>query len=170
MKKHLLLILLFLGICLAPGRTQESPMRPSIEVFTVDFSQQARPPKLLILPNFCWDYENHQVFFARDSALTVQFNLLRKDRGSYLLKVTDRGSTIRMSMAEKNRHGVFCPVTIRMNDQIVVESVNVDWLADTTSSYDVTPSIQTGLNTILFTLAPGTLTRYEIGKIQLLAK
>jgi len=140
------------------------------KIWEVDFSSEQPHPGIVVAARYCFSFQEHQVFYARDSSLLITFSLDKKEGAGYLLKITDRGSMNRMAMADKERYGLFSPLTIRINGSLAAGYVDINWLTDTSSAYDIGSFLKQGENTIEFTLAAGTLTRYEIARVELLSK
>lgn len=158
--------LVFILLWLLPGSLPAAEEK----IWAIEFSSKQPPPGISVETRYCFSFEDHQVLYARDSSLLITFSFYKKEGVGYLLKVIDRGSMNRMAMAKKDRYGIFSPMTIRVNDSLATGYVDVNWLEDTSSAYDIGSFLKQGENSIAFTLAAGSMTRYEIAKVELIVK
>lgn len=162
MKKYLLclLMVLFLAFFTLPSHADT--------LWEADFSTFTPPANVSVFTSYCWDMGNHLVLYSRDSYITMTFNLPEGNYSNYKFLLTDRGTVITMAMAEQYASGIYSPYTITVNKSTVAEDVDVIWLQDKTTTYNIGNYLKPGKNTITLTLNTGSNTRYEIRKIQLL--
>jgi len=132
-----------------------------------DFSSFTPPAGGSVTSQYTWDVGDHLVLYSRDSTLTMVFNLPDGNYSNYNLQLTDRGTVINMAMAEQYTAGVYSPYTLMVNNFTMAQDVDVMWLQDKTTTYNVGQYLKPGKNQIILTLNPGTNTRYEIRKLLL---
>lgn len=138
-------------------------------IWTVDFAINNPPADISVSYQYCWDIGNHLEFYSPDSLLTLTFNLKNKDYISYKLKVTDRGTNIRMAKAASDKDDIYSPLMIVVNNTTVANNIDVTWTDDATNVYEIGEFIKAGSNTIILDNAQDSGTRYDVRKIELIA-
>lgn len=167
MKKYLLILTIaFLALTFCV------PQANAASLWTLDFSTYNPPASVQLVTNYCWDMGNHLVFYSPDSSVAATFNLDGQNFDNYKLNLTDRGSAITMTSIslpgpQYYSAAAYSPYTIRVNNSTVADNVNLMWLNDKTTSYNIGKYLVPGKNTITITLSPGSTTRYEIRSIEL---
>ncbi len=164
--RRAVLFLCLLAFCLCSGAVRAEERK----IWEIDFSRENTPSQIAVEARYCFSFGEHTVFYARDSSLSITFVLDKAEGSGYFLKITDRASMNRMAMAESSRYGIFSPLSIKINGSLAVGYVDVNWLNDTASEYDVGSFLKQGKNTVEFMLAAGSLTRYEVARVELLSR
>lgn len=136
-------------------------------LWQVDFSSFTPPAGVTVASQYTWDVGDHLVLYSRDSKLTMVFNLPEGSYSNYNLQLTDRGTVINMAMAEQYTAGVYSPYTLMVNNFTMAQDVDVMWLQDKTTTYNIGQYLKPGKNQITLTLNPGTNTQYQIRKLLL---
>ncbi|MFH1454617.1 MAG: hypothetical protein ABIH00_11660 [Armatimonadota bacterium] len=117
----------------------------------------------------CMNTEGHLLFYTRGSSAGFTFNLPPGDLSGYSLRITDRGTVLRMSNASPGIAGIDSPVDITINNIAAVNNIAVDWFNDTAHTYYIGNCLKAGKNTITISLDPYSNTKYELKKVELIA-
>jgi len=135
--------------------------------WTVDFAKDKLPDGVQVSTQYAWDSLDHLVLYAKDSSLTLKFELEPGDYSGCRLVLTSRGSYLLISLTDPNDLQVYSPYTILVNGNIVAEDVEVQNLRDQDTSYQVGEYLNQGENEITISLSPLSTTHFEIRQIQL---
>lgn len=164
MKKYLFLF----ALCLIGALAMLILPSFASTLWQVDFASFTPPAGVSVTSQYTWDVGDHLVLYSRDSALTMTFNLPDGNYANYNLQITDRGTVINMAMAEQYASGVYSPYTLMINNATMAQDVDVMWLQDKTTTYNIGQYLKPGKNQITLTLNTGANTRYEIRKLLLI--
>lgn len=147
---------------------------PDNTVWKVDFSRSALPG-VGVSTNFCWNIEDHLVFFSTDSRLNLKFSLPPGDYSAYKLKVTDSAGEEFMAAGDL-AEGALYPsdvietklmVNINVNNKYAAYNVDINWVFDAENIYRAGKFLTPGANVITFTINPRSIIRYELLKVEL---
>lgn len=161
MKKNVVLIIISMFYLLSSFAAADT-------LWEIDFAQKNYPQGIAAENEYCILYDNHLRFYARESYLTIKFNLPKDGYKNYKLQLTDRGSLLQMEAPEMLVESVYSPYTIMANQSIAADNISIMHTVDRTKTYDVSNYLKPGTNTLLFKLNIGSSTMYEIRKIALI--
>jgi hypothetical protein len=118
---------------------------------------------------YCTNYMGFLRFYSRASELTITFDLPKGDFEGYTLRVTDAGTLTLMDVAVSGgQHGVWSPMTLRVNNQTVAENIDINTTEEQTRTFAIGKYLKDGSNSITFTLGPSARTRYDLKSVSLI--
>lgn len=168
MKNRLLVLLVVLLTVIAlPAAANGSDEKT---VWSVDFSHAGQPNGVSITNNSCWDAGDYLMFYSRSSSLKITFKLPQDQKSfdGYKLKVMDKGTNLKLDANNTPVFPVFSPVTIMVNNNIVMKDININWTQDMLNAYDIGDFLRPGANTVIFLINSGSVTQYALREVDLI--
>lgn len=168
MKNRLLVLLaVVLTIIAMPAAAKGSDEKTA---WSVDFSRAGHPNGVSVTNNSCWDAGDYLMFYSRSSSLKINFKLPQdqKNFDGYKLKVTDKGTNLKLDTNNTPAFPVFSPVTIMVNNNTVMKDININWVQDMLNAYDIGDFLRPGANTVIFLINPASATQYALREVDLI--